>query len=74
MAVQNHPKSTQLLILLMITYSTSTLSLQTNAETCNCFESNVDFSTCKSGQADYRRHTDRDIRLTDRCLPQIPAK
>ena len=74
MAAPNYSTSTQLLIFMMTTYSASILSLQTNAQTCNCFESNVDFSTCSGGPAEYRMHTHPDIGLHGSCLPEVPAK
>ena len=76
MAAPTYSTSTQLLIrfLLIAAYSTSILSLQTNAQTCNCFESNVDFSTCKGGPAEYRMHTHPDIGLYGSCLPEVTAK
>lgn len=71
MAVPTYSTSTQLLFLLM---TSSTLILQTNAQTCKCFERNVDFSTCNRGQADYREHYHPDIALDGSCLPQVPVK
>ena len=74
MAAPTYSTSTQLLFILMTSYSASTLILQTNAQTCKCFERNVDFSTCSRGQAGYRSHDHPDIGLAGSCLPQVPAK
>ena len=75
MAAPTYSTFTRILFLLMAFYSASTLILHTNAQTCKCFERNVDFSTCgSSGQADYRRHDHPDVGLYGSCLPQVPAK
>ena len=75
MAALTYSTSTQLLFLLIASYSASTLILQINAQTCKCFESNVDFSTCgNNGQADYREHDHPEVGLYGSCLPQVPPK
>ena len=74
MAAPTYSTSTQLVFLLMTAYSTSSLILQTNAQTCKCFEGSLDYSSCKSGQADYRSHDHPDIGLVGSCLPRVPAK
>lgn len=75
MAAPTYSTSAQLLFLLMAFYSASTLILKINAQTCKCFERDVDFSTCISGQAEYRGHDHPDIALDyGSCLPQVPAK
>lgn len=70
MAKITYSKFTQTLVLLMTASST----LKTNAQTCNCFEQNVNFNTCNRGQADWRRHNHPDIGLYENCLPEVPVK
>ena len=75
MAAPTYSMSTQLLFLSMAFYAASTLILNINAQTCKCLiEQSVDFSTCNSGQADYRSHNHPDIGLYGNCLPQVPVK